>query len=102
MFGVLKPILTEKSAKGMSEGLYVLAIADDATKNSVAQDLKRLYGVDVTSVRIVNLPPRQVTFRRHKGMQSKRRKAYIQLKKGQQLPGFEVKKDEKGKKEKGE
>lgn len=99
MSTILKPFLTEKSAAKMSDGLYGLIISQSSTKNSIAADLTRLYGVEVISVRIVNLPAKKVRFRSRKGTQSPIRKAYVQLKKGQQLPGFEVKKDDKKAKE---
>lgn len=100
MFSILKPLLTEKSAAKMSEGLYVLHIASGASKTMIAQDLKAMYKVDATSVRIVNIPARQVRFRGRKGTQGAFRKAYVQLKPGQTLPGFEIKKegDKKAKK----
>jgi ribosomal protein L23 len=97
MFSVLKPVLSEKSAHSMSSGLFVMTVERGATKTSIAQDIKRLYNVEAISVRIVNLPAKPVRFKGRKGVQSVRRKAYIQLKKGQQLPGFEVKKENENK-----
>lgn len=104
MLSIIKPLLTEKSAAKMSEGLYVLQITDGATKTSVAQDLASMYKVEAIGVRIVNVPSRQVRFRGRKGTQGAFKKAYVQLKKGQELPGFEVKKedDKKAKKSKAE
>lgn len=87
---VKHPILTEKSALGMDKGLYVFAVTDRANKKTVAKDLHELYKVDAVSVRIVNLPAKQVSFKRVKGMRSIRRKAYVQLKDKQQIPGFEA------------
>ncbi len=93
MYTVISPILTEKSAQGMDSSLYVLSITDYATKNSIRDDLKKLFNVEVTGVRIVNLPAKQTKFRGVKGKRNARRKAYVQLKTGQHLPGFEVKKE---------
>lgn len=90
---IRRPLLTEKSALGMDRGLYVLEVAPKATKQSVSQLLKKLFDVDAKSVRIVNLPAKKVTFKRIKGEQVRRRKAYVQLAKGQKLPGFELPKD---------
>ncbi len=100
MFSVIKPLLTEKSAAKMSDGLYVLQVAEDATKTSVAQDVATMYKVDAVSVRIVNTPDRRVRFRGRKGVQGGFKKAYVQLKKGQELPGFEVKKEKETGKDK--
>lgn len=104
MLSIIKPLLTEKSAAKMSEGLYVLQVTDSATKTTIAQDVASLYKVEVVSVRVVTIPPRAVRFRGRKGTQGAFKKAYVQLKKGQELPGFEVKKedDKKAKKTKTE
>lgn len=100
MVNVIEPILSEKTAQGMSRGLYVFRISNRATKNSLKSELKTLYNVDVTGIRIVNLPVRKITFRRKSGQRAARRKAYIQLKAGQSIPGFELKKENKSKIEK--
>ncbi len=100
MLSIIKPLLTEKSAAKMSESLYVMHVTDAATKTTIAQDLATMYKVEATSVRIVNVPARQVRFRGRKGTQGSFKKAYVQLKKGQELPGFEVKKEEEKKSKK--
>jgi large subunit ribosomal protein L23 len=97
---VSHPILTEKSALNMEKGLYVFAVLPAATKTSVAQEIKKLYNVDVTGVRIVNLPAKKVKFKRKPGVRSARRKAYIQLKEKQHIPGFELPKEKDSKKDK--
>ena len=91
------PILTEKAALGMDRGLYVLTVSGRATKKTIKSEFKRTFGLDVISVRIVNLPAKLIKFKRVSGTQPVRRKAYVQLKSGQKLPGFELPK-EKGKK----
>jgi len=84
------PILTEKATLGMDRGLYVMIVDRSATKKSIAEELKRQFDLDAVSVRIVNLPAKRVKFKRIPGVQAPRRKAYVQLKKGQKLPGFEL------------
>lgn len=100
MNSIISPVLTEKSAANFDNGLYVFAVAKYATKNSIAAELKHLYDVDVTSVRIVNLPAKTVNFKRKPGLRSVRRKAYIQLAPKQKIAGFEVQKEAKEKEEK--
>lgn len=87
---ITSPILTEKAALGMDRGLYVMIVDKRATKNSIATEIKRQFDLDVVSVRIVNLPAKRVKFKRLPGIQTARRKAYVQLKKGQKLHGFEL------------
>ena len=92
---ISSPILTEKAALGMDRGLYVMTIDRSATKNSITTEMKKQFDLDVVSVRIVNLPAKRVKFKRLPGVQTARRKAYVQLKKGQNLPGFELHKQNK-------
>lgn len=96
---LLTPLLTEKAALKMDKGLYVLRVSPSATKQSITQELKKNFSIDAISVRIVNLPAQKVKFRRVPGVQAERRKAYVQLKSGQKLPGFELPK-QKNEKEK--
>lgn len=98
MSSVLRtPLLTEKAAQAMDNGLYVLSISENATKQSIRQELKHSFNLEAVSVRIVNLPAKQVKFKRIPGTQAVRRKAYVQLKKGQKLPGFELPKQKEDK-----
>ncbi|MEK7171110.1 MAG: 50S ribosomal protein L23 [Patescibacteria group bacterium] len=94
---ISRPILTEKAALGLDKGLYVMIVERSATKNSIASELKTQYNLDAVSVRIVNLPAKRVKFKRIPGVQSARRKAYVQLKSGQKLPGFELPKQKEEK-----
>jgi len=98
---MIAPVMSEKSAANLDKGLYVFAVSDQATKSSIVDEVKKLYEVAVVSVRIVNLPAKKVNFRRRPGQRSARRRAYIQLAKGQVIPGFELPKtDEKKGKDK--
>lgn len=101
MIGIISPVMTEKSVLSLSDGLYVFNVARNATKNSIADELRKLYGVEVVSVRIVNLPAKKVNFKRREGVRSKRRKAYVQLAPKQHIPGIELPKEEKETKKKG-
>ncbi len=98
MYTILSPVLSEKTTLGMENGLYVLSVTESATKSSVKKDLKIVHSVDATSVRILNLPGKKVRFKGKKGVRNGRRKAYVQLKTGQHLPGFEIKKEKETKK----
>lgn len=97
---IIGPILTEKAALGLDKGLYVMMVERSATKNSIASELKTQFNLDAVSVRIVNLPAKRIKFKRIPGVQSARCKAYVQLKSGQKLPGFELPKQEKNDKTK--
>lgn len=90
---ITKPLLSEKSALKMDQGLYVLLVDQTATKTQIKHELKKLYNVDAISIRIVNLPAKRVSFKRQPGVQPVRHKAYVQLKPKQILPGFELPKE---------
>lgn len=90
MSAIIAPILTEKSAQGMDSGLYVLKVNLDASKKEIMAELKKNFDIDVISCRIVNLPSKKVNFKRRPGIRGQIKKAYVQLKKGQKLPGFEL------------
>jgi large subunit ribosomal protein L23 len=95
MNSIIAPVLTEKSATNFDKGVYVFAVAKTATKNSIADELKHLYGVDVLSVRIVNLPAKKVSFKRKPGIRTARRRAYVQINPKQKIAGFEIQKETK-------
>ncbi len=95
MKSIISPLLTEKSAADIDKGLYAFYITKSANKSTVAAELKELHDVVIKSVRIVNLPFKNVTFKRVRGKQSVRRKAYVQLDGKKAIPGFEVLKENK-------
>lgn len=93
------PIITEKSSQGFSLGTYLIQVSPKSTKQQIARDVKTLYGVDVIDVRVVNLPAKEKTFKRVKGIRPARHRAYIRLKKGQSMPGLELPKESNDKKQ---
>ncbi|HUD20481.1 MAG TPA: 50S ribosomal protein L23 [Candidatus Saccharimonadales bacterium] len=93
MKSIIRPVLSEKTAQIVNDRVYVFSITAAANKKTVAAELKALYDVTPTDVRIVNLPAKKVNFKRHAGERSIRRKAYVQLPPKQQIPGFEVLKE---------
>lgn len=97
---IIRPLLTEKSADKIDQGLYVFTLDARANKKTVIAEIKATYDVTPTSVRIVNLPAKQVNFKRRKGTQSVRRKAYVQLPPKSVIPGFEVLKEKEVKADK--
>jgi len=98
MSAIIAPMLTEKAALGMDKGLYVLRISASANKKTIAAELKTMHKVEPISIRIVNLPAKEVKFKRVTGRQGEIRKAYVQLKEGQKLAGFELPKQKEEKK----
>jgi len=91
---LIKPLITEKSARDFHNGVYLLAVRADATKPQIKKEAKAIYGVDVVSVNTIKLPAKQVRFRRHSGQRAARYRAIITLKKGQTFPGIDIPKTE--------
>ncbi len=86
MSTIIRPRITEKAGI-MNEALnvYTFEVALNSTKDTVSREIKNLYKVTPTKVRIVNLPARNVVVRGKKGMQSAVKKALVYLKKGDKI-----------------
>ncbi len=87
---MLKPILSEKSAKLRDvTGQYTFVIRMDASKEDVAKALQKMFDVKVDSVR--TMITRHRARRRGNKMTSPRRvkKAIVTLAKGSKIPLFE-------------
>lgn len=78
------PWMSEKALVGTEKGVYVFSIALGASKRDVALAVERAYKVVPVQVRVVNVrgKSKQMRGRRGYGVRSRRRKAYVYLKKG--------------------
>lgn len=83
---IKSPRITEKATITMgAANSYVFNVSADATKTSVARDIKAAYNVTPVKINIVNLPAK-TTFRRgKKGKTAAVKKAYVFLKKGDSI-----------------
>ncbi|MGH7174920.1 MAG: uL23 family ribosomal protein [Minisyncoccia bacterium] len=81
------PWFTEKALIGTDKGVYVFAVARDATKPQVAAAIKELYGVAPRKINIANLPGKRVSKRTRPGkaVRAARRKAYVYLNAGDKI-----------------
>ena len=79
---IISPRLTEKSSNVSVKNIYTFNVKKDATKISLAAEIKKLYKVSPIKINISN-NPRQATFSRGKfGLKSGFKKAMVFLKKG--------------------
>ncbi len=92
-----QPVITEKTMQRVPEGCYTFRVAKTANKIVIAKEIKRLYNVDVVSVRMINAKGKVKNFRRIPGKRIDQKKAIVTLKPGQKIPGFESGKEEKAK-----
>jgi large subunit ribosomal protein L23 len=102
----LLPRVSEKSYQlSESQNVYVFVVPKSANKITVKSAVKAQFNVEVTNVRIANLPSKPKRSTRaggrkvSKGIQPGVKKAYVTLKKGDSIPVFATE-DEKPKKEK--
>lgn len=84
---LLKPIITEKLSKMQEQGKYAFYVGMTASKTSIADDVKKVFGVDVVSVRTMILPERRKNIRGTRLLTKKKysKKAVITLKEGQKI-----------------
>ena len=83
---IIRPRITEKSGI-MSENssVYTFEVRKNANKPMIAQEIKALYKVTPTKVRIINLPAKRVLVRGKRGTSNAVKKAMVYLKKGEKI-----------------
>lgn len=79
---LLRPHVTEKSARASEGGVYVFLIEKSAGKRDVTKAMKALYNVAPTAVNIVRTKGKARTVRGKVGQKSETKKAYVTLAKG--------------------
>ena len=85
---LLRPIYTEKATilsdcdKGAK---YVFAAAPEATKSMITRAIKHVFSVDVESVNIINVKPKQKVFKGRRGNRSGYKKAVVTLRGDQKI-----------------
>ncbi len=96
MIVLRKPIVSEKSMKLASSGLYTFLVDKGATKPAIARAVQEQFKVDVLKVATVNISGEIKMQRRvRKYYQTAGfKKALVQVKKGQSIPIFETPKEE--------
>ena len=87
---ILKPIITEKSYDHASLGRYVFEVSVNSTKGSIRNEIKDLYGVDVTEVKTAIMPGKSSRIGRTRlfTKPEKWKKAVVRLKEGQSIDLF--------------
>lgn len=77
--------VTEKSAYGSENGVYVFDVEASATKPQIALAVEALYKAKPVAVNIVNIPRKKVFIRGKRGMKAGVKKAYVTLAKGAKI-----------------
>lgn len=77
--------ITEKATDLTGENRYVFNIHSGANKNQVKSAVENIYGVDVVSVNVVNIPPKKRRVGKTRGWKAGYRKAIVEIKEGQKI-----------------
>ena len=86
---ILGPVVTEKSAMLSDRNVLVLKVAEGATRISVRNAVKALYGVLPERVNIMKVRGKRVRFGRTLGKRSDWKKAMVTLPEGSHIDIFE-------------
>lgn len=81
---LIKPVLSEKSMEQLKAGEYIFEVAPTASKGQIRRTVEDLFGVEVDRVRTVGIAGkrRSRSAGRFKKAGSRRKKAFVTLKKG--------------------
>lgn len=85
----LRPHLTEKSLHRAGTAIYTFAVPLSRSKPEIVRTISKLFDVVVTKITTSTRKPKARRFKRIKGAVSAVKFAYIHLKKGMTIPGFE-------------
>jgi len=85
-YGVLKrPHVTEKATDSTLKDQYIFEVFSGSNKNQVKKAIEDIYGVDVVSVNIVNIPRKRKRLGRIEGWSGGYKKAIVRIKEGQKI-----------------
>ncbi len=79
---LIRPRITEKATDHSENGAYIFDVATSSTKNEIAKEIERIYGVKPEKIRTLPIPKKIVMRRNKKGVKSGGKKAVVYLKKG--------------------
>lgn len=95
----IKPLVSEKTTKLLLENKFTFIVSKSANRAEIAQIIRNLYQVTPLSINSQNYQGKKKKFRRFAGKRRNFKKVIITLKKGDKIPGFEVEKEKKDKKD---
>lgn len=85
---IIRPIITERSMEGLSQGKYTFKVAKSANKIEIAQAVAQLFGVEVAKVNTLNCKGRAKRVGRSAGYKPDWKKAIVTLKEGSKTIEF--------------
>lgn len=82
---VERPHVTEKATRLAEVNQYSFRVSPRANKIEVKKAIEDIYGVDVTSVRMIHIPPKKRRRGRIEGWRKGYKKAIVRIKEGQKI-----------------
>jgi len=79
------PHITEKATELMKNNQYIFKVYEDSNKQEVKKAVESVYGVDVISVQIINIPRKRKRLGKSAGWKKGGKKAIVRIKKGQEI-----------------
>jgi large subunit ribosomal protein L23 len=90
-FGIiLKPHVSEKTARAGTHDTYAFVVHRNANKIQIKKAFWKIYGIEPIGIQVVNTSARKVQFRRVAGVKGAWKKAYIRVPKGSNLEIYEA------------
>jgi large subunit ribosomal protein L23 len=89
----LKPNITEKAFTLAAEGKYTFIVNEKADKETIKNDISRIFKVTVEKVNIIRIPGKIKRTRKGIGKRKNILKAIVSLKKGEKIDIFESEKE---------
>jgi large subunit ribosomal protein L23 len=90
IYEILKrPIVTEKTSLQGEQSRYTFEVDPRANKHQVKEAVEKIFGVEVVSVNIINMPGKSRRYGRHVSKAYPWKKATVKLAEGQSIGFFE-------------
>jgi len=85
-YRILKtPHITEKATDSMENNQYTFKVYKNSNKQEVKKAIESVYGVDVVSVKMINIPRKRKRLGKSSGWKKGGKKAIVRIKKGQKI-----------------
>ena len=87
---ILRPVISEKSYDMIEHNRYTFEVAKTASKPQIADAVREIFGVTVTSVNTLNVKGKPRRVRVAKGKTRDWKKAIVSLKEGDSIEFFQA------------
>ena len=82
---VKAPVITEKSENDRANGKYTFKVDPRANKLEIKEAIEKIFKVNVTSIRTINVKPKKRRVGRYYGLTNRTKKAIVTLQEGQTI-----------------